>query len=639
MYAGIMECVASAGAVHNAVAHAHLTSRNTEVHEFSRTTRIRISSRVQKKKIQFATTPIRAGIGKTVVVPDQDHGCRSSSFATVSSKNKVVDATTVGAKTAQARAAANVSSAEQSQFVEACERGNLVPVFRRIFSDHLTPVLAYCCLLKEDDREAPSFLFESVENGQTTVNVGRYSMVGAQPSMEIVAKEDRITVLNHEDGTCIEKTSEDPLGEPSKIASKWQPVKLDSLPDVFCGGWVGYFSYDTVRYTEKKKLPFSAAPEDDRHLPDIHLGLYNDVVVFDHVSKMVYVIHWVHVDRFDNPEHAYKDGNHHLDLLVAHLQAVVGLKLPRGSVDMSISQNVRQNSAVSNFSKEQFKDAVLQVKEHIVAGDIFQLVLSQRFERRTFADPFEVYRALRIVNPSPYMIYLQAQGSILVASSPEILTGITKGKVVNRPLAGTRRRGKSDEEDKLMEQELLGDEKECAEHVMLVDLARNDVGKVSKAGTVKVDNLMQVERYSHVMHMSSTVTGELLDNLSCWDVLRAVLPVGTVSGAPKVRAMELIDKLEPTKRGPYSGGIGAVSFTGDMNLALALRTMVFPTCHTNTMYSLKDVEHHHEWVVHLQAGAGIVADSDPEHEYQETMNKTACLTCAIDLAEASFVTQ
>ncbi|KAH8934628.1 hypothetical protein BDL97_18G094200 [Sphagnum fallax] len=504
MYAGIMECVTSAGAVHNAVAHTHVSSRNTEVHEFSRTSRIRISSPVQKKKIQSTTTTIRAGIGKTVVVPDQDHGCRSGSFATVSSKNKVVDATTVGAKTAQARAAANVSSAEQSQFVEACERGNLVPVFRRIFSDHLTPVLAYCCLLKEDDREAPSFLFESVENGQTTVNVGRYSMVGAQPSMEIVAKEDRITVLNHEDGTCIEKTSEDPLGEPSKIASKWQPVKLDSLPDVFCGGWVGYFSYDTVRYTEKKKLPFSAAPEDDRHLPDIHLGLYNDVVVFDHVSKMMYVIHWVHVDRFDNPEDAYKDGNHHLDLLVARLQAVVGLKLPKRSVDMSISQNVRQNSAVSNFSKEQFKDAVLQVKEHIVAGDIFQLVLSQRFERRTFADPFEVYRALRIVNPSPYMIYLQAQGSVLVASSPEILTGITKGKVVSRPLAGTRRRGKSDEEDKLMEQELLGDEKECAEHVMLVDLGRNDVGRVSKVGTVKVDNLMQVERYSHVMHMSST---------------------------------------------------------------------------------------------------------------------------------------
>jgi anthranilate synthase component 1 len=231
----------------------------------------------------------------------------------------------------------------------------------------------------------------------------------------------------------------------------------------------------------------------------------------------------------------------------------------------------------------------------------------------------------------------QARGSILVASSPEILTRITKGKVVNRPLAGTRRRGKTDKEDQLMEQELLADEKECAEHVMLVDLGRNDVGKVSKAGTVKVEKFMQVERYSHVMHISSTVTGELLDNLSSWDALRAALPVGTVSGAPKVRAMELIDELEPTQRGPYSGGIGGISFTGDMDMALALRTMVFPASRTDTIYSYKDVNHRREWVVHIQAGAGIVADSDPESEYQETMNKAAGLGRAIDLAEASFL--
>ncbi|CAK9261614.1 unnamed protein product [Sphagnum jensenii] len=546
---------------------------------------------------------------------------------------KVVEAN-VGVTTTSVKAP-DVSP-EQSTFLEACQKGNLVPVFRRIFSDHMTPVIAYRCLVKEDDREAPSFLFESVENGQKTVNMGRYSMVGAQPSMEIVAKESRITVLNHEEGTRVEKTSEDPLGEPSEIASKWQPVPVDGLPDVFCGGWVGYFSYDTVRYTEKKKLPFSAAPDDDRRLPDIHLGLYNDVLVFDHVSKLVYVIHWVHIDQFDTPEHAYKDGKCRLDLLVARLQAVGGLKLPSGSVDMSISQ-FGHNSAVSNFSHEQFKDAILKVKEHILAGDIFQLVLSQRFERRTFADPFEIYRALRIVNPSPYMIYLQARGSILVASSPEILTRITKGKVVNRPLAGTRRRGKTDKEDQLMEQELLADEKECAEHVMLVDLGRNDVGKVSKAGTVKVEKFMQVERYSHVMHISSTVTGELLDNLSSWDALRAALPVGTVSGAPKVRAMELIDELEPTQRGPYSGGIGGISFTGDMDMALALRTMVFPASRTDTIYSYKDVNHRREWVVHIQAGAGIVADSDPESEYQETMNKAAGLGRAIDLAEASFL--
>lgn len=527
------------------------------------------------------------------------------------------------------------STPGRADFLEAAQRGNLVPVYRRIFDDHLTPVLAYRCLVKEDDREAPSFLFESVENGKN-INMGRYSMVGAQPSMEIIAKEDRITILNHETGTREEKISDDPLNEPSEIASKWEPVKIDSLPDVFCGGWVGYFSYDTVRYVEKKKLPFSSAPEDDRGLPDIHLGLYNDVLVFDHVTKLVYVLHWVHVDQFGSPEDAFKDGSKKLDLLVSRLRAPGGVKLSSGSVEMSIEQ-YGQCTPKSNFTPDQFKDSILQVKEHILAGDIFQLVLSQRFERRTFADPFEVYRALRVVNPSPYMIYLQARGAIMAASSPEILTRIAKGTVVNRPLAGTRRRGMTTEEDMAMEKDLLADEKECAEHVMLVDLGRNDVGKVSKAGTVKVEKLMEVERYSHVMHISSTVTGELLDELSSWDALRAALPVGTVSGAPKVKAMELIDELEPTRRGPYSGGIGGVSFTGQMDIALALRTMVFPTQRNDTMYSYKQANSRREWVVHLQAGAGIVADSDPESEFQETVNKAAGLARAIDLAEAAFV--
>ncbi|XP_024375616.1 anthranilate synthase alpha subunit 1, chloroplastic [Physcomitrium patens] len=527
------------------------------------------------------------------------------------------------------------STPGRSQFLEAAQRGNLVPVYRRIFADHLTPVLAYRCLVKEDDREAPSFLFESVENGKS-INMGRYSMVGAQPSMEIIAKEDRITILNHEEGTRVEKQSDNPLNEPQEIASKWNPVKFDSLPDVFCGGWVGYFSYDTVRYVEKKKLPFSSAPIDDRGLPDIHLGLYNDVLVFDHVTKLVYVLHWVHVDRFDNPESAYEDGCKRLDLLVARLQTPGRVKLSSGSVELSIEQ-YGQRTAKSNYTPEQFKNSISLVKEHILAGDIFQLVLSQRFERRTFADPFEVYRALRIVNPSPYMIYLQARGAIMVASSPEILTRIAEGTVVNRPLAGTRRRGKTPEEDMALERDLLADEKECAEHVMLVDLGRNDVGKVSKAGTVKVEKLMEVERYSHVMHISSTVTGELLDELSSWDALRAALPVGTVSGAPKVRAMELIDELEPTRRGPYSGGIGGVSFTGQMDIALALRTMVFPTQRNDAMYSYKQANSRREWVVHLQAGAGIVADSDPESEYQETVNKAAGLARAIDLAESAFV--
>ena len=294
------------------------------------------------------------------------------------------------------------------------------------------------------------------------------------------------------------------------------------------------------------------------------------------------------------------------------------------------------------MSKEEFLAAVADTKEHIKAGDIFQLVLSHRFQRSTYADPFDVYRALRVVNPSPYMIYLQARGSILVASSPEILCRTDKERtVVNRPLAGTRMRGKTEEEDVALEVDLLADEKEKAEHVMLVDLGRNDVGRVSKAGTVKVEKLMEIERYSHVMHISSTVTGSLLDELGPWDVLRAALPAGTVSGAPKVRAMQIIDDLEVTRRGPYGGGIGYVGFTGEMDMALALRTMVVPTAHTDNIYKFSKEASEpprakREWVIHLQAGAGIVADSNPESEYQETVNKAAALGRAIDLAEEAF---
>eukprot|EP01018_Ginkgo_biloba_P005202 Gb_33984 [translate_table: standard] len=455
--------------------------------------------------------------------------------------------------------------------------------------------------------------------------------------MEIVAKENTVTVMDHEQGTMKEEFVDDPMAVPPMIMSNWKPMLIDELPAAFCGGWVGYFSYDTVRYVEKKKLPFSKAPADDRGLPDMHLGLYNDVVVFDHVEKKAYVIHWVRADQYSSAEEAFKDGERRLDILVSRVQDIVPPRLSSGSVKLH-TKLFGSAQKKSNMTNEEYKKAILKAQEHILAGDIFQIVLSQRFERRTFADPFEIYRALRVVNPSPYMIYLQARGCILVASSPEILTRIKQGKVINRPLAGTRRRGKTEMEDEVMERELLNDEKECAEHIMLVDLGRNDVGKVSKPGSVKVEKLMNVERYSHVMHISSTVTGELLEGLTCWDALRAALPVGTVSGAPKVKAMELIDELEPTRRGPYSGGIGGVSFTGDMDIALALRTMVFPTVtRYDTMYSYKDIGKRREWVVHLQAGAGIVADSNADDEHRECINKAAGLGRAIDLAEATFV--
>nr|GEV48834.1 anthranilate synthase alpha subunit 2, chloroplastic-like isoform X1 [Tanacetum cinerariifolium] len=523
------------------------------------------------------------------------------------------------------------------KFKEAAKHGNLIPLYRSIFSDHLTPVLAYRCLVKEDDRDAPSFLFESVEPGLKASNVGRYSVIGAQPTMEIVAKENMVTVMDHHEGRKTEEFVEDPMAVPRKIMEQWKPQRIDELPDAFCGGWVGYFSYDTVRYVETRKLPFSNAPQDDRNLPDVHLGLYDDVIVFDHVEKKAYVIHWVRMDQYSSVDEAFKDGTERLETLVSRVHDIVPPKLSPGSIKL-YTNLFGPSLKNSSMTTEAYKEAVLQAKEHILAGDIFQIVLSQRFERRTFADPFEVYRALRIVNPSPYMTYLQARGSILVASSPEILTRVKKRKVTNRPLAGTIRRGKTPKEDYMLENQLLHDEKQCAEHIMLVDLGRNDVGKVSKPGSVNVEKLMNAERYSHVMHISSTVTGELLDELSTWDALRAALPVGTVSGAPKVKAMELIDKLEVTRRGPYSGGFGGISFTGDMDIALALRTIVFPTASRyDTMYSYRDSNKRRDWVAHLQAGAGIVADSDPGDEQRECENKAAALARAIDLAESSFV--
>ncbi|KAJ4977734.1 hypothetical protein NE237_008514 [Protea cynaroides] len=484
---------------------------------------------------------------------------------------------------------------DAQKFLEASKNGNIVPVYRCIFSDHLTPVLAYRCLVREDDRYAPSFLFESVEQTDGSSTVGRYSVVGAQPALEVVARGNLVTVMDHEDGHRAEEFVEDPMVIPRRIMESWKPQLIEGLPDAFCG---------------KERAP---------------------------TYLKVYLIHWVQLDRYSSVDNAYIDGMRRLELLASRVQNDNTPRLSTGSVNLH-THLFGSSLKMSSMTSEAYKKAVLQAKEHILAGDIFQIVLSQRFERRTFADPFEVYRALRIVNPSPYMTYLQARGSILVASSPEILTNVKKGKIINRPLAGTIRRGKTSNEDEIMEKMLLNDEKQCAEHVMLVDLGRNDVGKVSKPGSVKVEKLMKIERYSHVMHISSTVTGELLDGLTCWDALRAALPVGTVSGAPKVKAMELIDQLEVTRRGPYSGGFGSISFTGDMDIALALRTIIFqPGPHYDTMYLYGNANCRQEWVAHLQAGAGIVADSVPDEEQKECENKAAALARAIDLAESTFV--
>ncbi|KAE8733037.1 Anthranilate synthase alpha subunit 1 [Hibiscus syriacus] len=373
------------------------------------------------------------------------------------------------------------------------------------------------------------------------------------------------------------------------------------------GGWVGYFSYDTVRYVEKKKLPFPNAPLDDRNLPDVHLGLYDDAIVFGHVEKKAFVVHRVRLDQYSSVDEAYNDGMKRLETLDP--------KLPAGSIKLH-TRLFGPKFETSSMTSDAYMEAVLEAKEHIMAGDVFQIVLSQRFELRTFADTFEIYRALRVVNPSPYMTYLQ-------------------GKSTNQPLAGTIRRGKTPKEDLMLEKELLGDEKQCAEHIMLVDLGRNDIGKlmhVSKPGSVKAEKLMNIERYSHVMHIGSMSKEKLLDGLITWDALRAALPVGTV------KAMELIDQLEVARRGPYSGVFGGISFSGDLDIALALRTIVFSTATGyDTMYSYKDVNKRREWIAHVQAGAGVVADNVPADEPRECENKAAALARAIDLAESSFV--
>jgi anthranilate synthase component 1 len=514
-----------------------------------------------------------------------------------------------------------------------------VPISLRLLSDQLTPVLAYRRMVAQDEREAPSFLLESVEGGERQ---GRYSILGAQPVLEVVAFGTKARVTAIADcGLQIGnwKTSGDvetanPLSVLRDITRNVRLARprargtRDDLPACVLGGWFGYAGYDTVRYAEPAKLPFANAPHDDRGLPDLHFGLYDGVVVFDHVDKVVFLVQLAFIEAGDDPGAAW---DHAMARLQGRLEQIEKHSKPLASgLLRSEDRRGAAGHPNSNMTQEEHARMVARAKEYIAAGDVFQVVLGQRFERVSRADPFDIYRALRAVNPSPYMVYMQAQRCILVASSPEILCRVRRESgrliVTNRPLAGTRRRGVTPEEDARLEAELLADEKERAEHIMLVDLGRNDVGQVAKPGTIDTQRLMEVERYSHVMHISSTVTGELRDGLDCWDALRAALPVGTISGAPKVRAMQIIDELEPVKRGPYGGGMGYVGLDGQMDIALTLRTMVVPTA----------MHRAGAWTYHLQAAGGIVADSQPAAEYEETVNKAAALARAVWVAETAF---
>ncbi len=474
----------------------------------------------------------------------------------------------------------------------------LIPVYRELTSDTLTPLMAYRRL---SDGAARSFLFESVVGGE---RVGRYSFIGAGPLVTLEATGHTITVLR-DDASQSESVS-DPLATLQQLLDEYPAVHLPGLPR-FCGGAVGYAGYDVVRYTEH--LP--SAPPNDRGLPDLSFSIYQDMVIFDNIRKTVLVIS--HADlQTDAPSAAYDRAAQRIDDTVRRLTAV-GAAVPAVDVPPR-PQGLGEWS--SNFTRAEFEQQVERCKEYIRAGDVFQVVVSQRFERTTPASAFDIYRALRIVNPSPFMFLVSIPAVTLVGSSPEIMVRVEDGTTTIRPLAGTRRRGHNDAEDQALAVELLADPKERAEHVMLVDLARNDVGRVSQYGSVRLSDVMMVEKYSHVMHITSNVDGQLRPGMTALDALRSCLPVGTVSGAPKVRAMQIIDEVEPHRRGPYAGAVGYLDFTGNMDTCIALRTLVLQGDRA-----------------YIQAGAGLVADSVPAAEFDETVNKARAMMTAVCMAE------
>lgn len=489
----------------------------------------------------------------------------------------------------------------KSEFVTLAQKGNLIPVWRDILADLETPVSAFLKLTEGDF----AFLLESVEGGE---HVARYSFLGAQPMLLFRSKGDTVLI---EQGGSLQvhrlRQGEDPLHVLKGLMSQFHLATLPDLPR-FCGGFVGYIGYDMVRFFER--LPDLTA--DDLQLPDCFLMLADSLVVFDHLRRRMRVFVNAFVDQ--EPEKAYDAAVQRVEQLLDRLETRT---LNPHLLNRGTQASVAERMVTGSFSREGFEEIVLQAKEYIAAGDIIQVVLSQRFETTALATPINIYRALRSINPSPYMFYLSFGDLKLIGSSPEVLVSCFGTKVITRPLAGTRPRGQTPEEDAELERDLLSDPKERAEHIMLVDLGRNDLGRVCKIGTVRTTELMKVERYSHVMHIYSTVEGELdTERYDVFDALRATFPAGTVSGAPKIRAMEIIEELEPTKRGPYAGSVGYFSFNGNMDMAITIRTIV-----------LKGRK------AYVQAGAGIVADSTPEREYQETVNKARALLAAIEMAE------
>jgi anthranilate synthase component 1 len=481
------------------------------------------------------------------------------------------------------------------QFVLLAEQGNLIPVCREILADMETPVSAF----KKIDDGMTSFLLESIEGGEKWA---RYSFLGSGPGRVFRSCGQSYEIL--ENGVVVnEGVCQDPLGELKAFMAPYRPVQIDGLPR-FSGGAVGYLGYDMVRFVED--LPDAKPSEIGTY--DSCFLLTEKLLIFDNMRQKIKIVCNVHLSPGTDPEIAYRQGTEQIEALIEQLRT----PLPRPKIGAATGHGEMQ----ANFTREGFMAAVDQCKEYVRAGDIIQVVLSQRFSGELGStDPFDIYRALRTINPSPYMFFLRLGETLVVGASPEVLVRKEGEQVEVRPIAGTRPRGLTVEQDQAFEADLLADPKECAEHIMLVDLGRNDLGRVCCTGSVEVSELMVIERYSHVMHIVSNVRGRLLAGKDAFDVFRATFPAGTLSGAPKIRAMEIIDQLEPCRREIYGGAVGYFSFSGNMDMAIAIRTLV-----------VKDGK------IYLQAGAGIVADSDPAAEYQETVNKARGVMTALAMA-------
>ncbi len=482
----------------------------------------------------------------------------------------------------------------KSEFKKLAQKYNLIPVYKEIISDIDTPVSAFLKLVEGEN----AFLLESVEGGE---KLGRYSFLGSNPYLVVTVKDKGVRLSN--EGLDEIRKINDPLRVVEEIISLYRPAILPDLPP-FQGGAVGYLSYDAVRYFED--IPREA--NDDLGLPDMIFMFTDTILIFDHLKHKIYAVANARVDG--NKDDSYDKAIGKIDLLIEKLRQPFSHSL---FPDLRMKFN---GNSETNINHQDFIAKVKEAKDYILAGDVLQVVLSQRFLTSIKSQPFDIYRILRTINPSPYMYFLKFKELNLIGSSPEPLVKVEGRKVITRPIAGTRPRGKNLEEDKKLEKELLSDQKERAEHVMLVDLGRNDLGKVCEYGTVKVDDLMFIEKYSHVLHIVSQVSGVIKKGKTSCDALRSAFPAGTVTGAPKIRAMEIIDELEPTLRGPYAGAVGYLSYSGNLDTCITIRTVVVTG---NKAY--------------IQAGAGIVADSVPEREYQETVNKAQALLSAIYMAE------